>query len=302
MMKTFAKSNARALSCAAMIAAIATLTPNMSHAVPLSFDQMIGSPEGSNLLGDTATSQTIYFKDVATENGQSVDAKITTVIKGDTNFADQTDPNAQNYFGDAGYIPDYRNSVDGPQDDLGFLYYGNGVDDVADGLTMTFEFFDGTGLLSGTFMTPILLSALEIAVYDVDGEATQSEYFSAMKSDGLVSYATGTSLQALVATDQGDSILFEGPGQNFSEADATGAAILYYELTSTLSLDFGSVQTGGADQNAVFSAIDGDLSMFTNGGFGEAVSVTPVPSPASGTLLLSGLVFCFAFAKRRRNA
>jgi len=273
--------------------------PNYALAVPLTFDQIVNSTAGSNLLGATATEQTIYFKDVATDNGTTVDAKVTTSIKGDTDFADQTSPKARNYFGDAGYIPDYLNGASGPQDDLGFLYYGNGVDSVEDGITMTFEFFEGTGLMSGTFVDTVEISALEIAIYDVDGEASQSEYFTAQKADGLVSFATGTTAQALSVTDFGDSLLFEGPGQNYSETDATGAAILYYELTESLSLDFGSVQTSGPSQNAVFSAIDGDLSLFQDTEFGEIVTVTPVPLPMSGLLLLTSLVGFCSIARSR---
>jgi len=182
----FGRPLRQAIKPAAFLAS-AFCAPSNAMAVPLTFDQIVSPPTGSNLLGATATEQTIYFKDVATDNGTTVDAKVTTSIKGDTDFADQSNPNAQNYFGDAGYIPDYRNSLGGPQDDLGFLYYGNGVDSVEDGITMTFEFFDGTGLLSGAFLDPIVLSTLEIAVYDVDGEASQSEYFTAQKDDGLVS-------------------------------------------------------------------------------------------------------------------
>ncbi|WP_420863131.1 hypothetical protein [Algirhabdus cladophorae] len=286
-----------------MIFGILVALPGMANSATMTFDKMVGATDGSNLLGAAATQRTLYFKDVATENGQTVDAKITTTIKGDTNFADQTNPAAQNYFGDAGYIPNYRNSPGGPQDDLGFLYYGNGIDNAEDGITMHFEFFEGTGQMSGTFLTPLLLQSIELAVYDVDGEASQSEYFTAQKSDGLVSYATGTSPQALQVTDQGNSLLFNGPGTNFGEADATGAAILYYELTDALSLDFGSIQTSGPSQNAVFSAIDGDLSMFANAPFGDPVAVTPVPLPASAFLFFSSLCGIFAWFKtaQRKN-
>ncbi|MEO9517297.1 MAG: hypothetical protein ABJH45_06490 [Paracoccaceae bacterium] len=281
----------------ALSVCLATL-PVVAQAVPLTFDQMIGQPTGFNLLGSTAPTNTILFRDVATDNGQTVDARVTATLIGDTHFADINDPNAQNYFGDSGFIPDYRNRSGGPQDDLGFLYYGNGINDAENGLDMMFEFFDGTGDLAGTFLDPLTLSSLEIAIYDVDGEASQSEYFTAQRGDGLVSYATGSSSQALVATEQGDSIRFDGPGTNYAEDDATGAAVLYYELTDKLQLSFGSVQTSGPEQNAVFSAIDGDLSLFGTNNFGDPVSVNPVPLPAGGLLLLSGLFGLFITSKR----
>ena len=116
-----------------------------------------------------------------------------------------------------------------------------------------------------------------------------------------MSFETGTSPQALAATDLGESILFEGQGQNYGEDNATGAAILYDELTDTLSLDFGSVQSSGPNQNAVFSAIDGDLSLFGGNGFGEKVDVTPVPVPTSALLLMSGAFAIFGVSMGRLN-
>ncbi len=271
-----------------------------AQSVPLSFDTMVGTADGSNILGPTSSSSVIYFTDVASENGLTIDARITATLKGDTNFAEQTNPDAPNSFGDAGFIPDYNGSTNGPQDDLGLFYYGYGVDPIEDGIEVKFEFFDGTGDLSGSFTNEQTISSLELAVYEVDGEFSQSELFRAYKSDGLMSYTLGTTEQALVATDQGDSILFEGPGTNYAEDDATGAAILYYELTQELTLDFGSVQTSGSEQNAVFSAIDGDLSLFDRSNFGNPVTVVPVPF--SGLLLLSGLLMSALVFRRKSYA
>jgi hypothetical protein len=292
------KSSVKLITHPLALSALVAFSPGILEAAPLTFDQMIGQTSGFNLLGPTAPDRTIFFRDVASENGMTVDARITATLIGDTHFADQYDPNAENYFGDSGYIPNYKNSNFGPQDDLGFLYYGNGVDGEENGLTMTFEFFDGTGDSSGTFLDPLVVSTLEIAIYDVDGEASQSEYFTAQRNDGLVSYAIGTSPQALVATDLSDSIRFDGPGTNFSESDATGAAILYYELTEKLQLSFGSVQTSGAEQNAVFSAVDGDLSLFVNSDFGDATIVSSVPLPAGGLLLLTGIAGLLVNSRR----
>ena len=266
--------------------AILAFLPLTGQTATLTFDQMIGQTSGDSLLGPTAGGSTILFRDVATENGQTVDARITSTLIGDTHFAEQNDQTAENYFGDSGFIPDYNNSFGGPEDDLGFLYYGNGVNGEENGLSMTMEFFDGTGELAGSFLHSLTLETLEFAIYDVDGEASQSEYFTVHREDGLVSYATGTSPQALVATDFGDTIRFDGPGTNFSESDPTGAAILYYEVTDMVEITFGSVQSGGPYQNAVFSAIDGDLSLFRDGGFSTPTAVTSVPLPAGGMLLL----------------
>lgn len=272
--------------------------PLTALAVPLTFDQMVGQATGNSLLGATAGERTIFFTDVATENGQTIDARVSTTINGDTHFAEQMDPNAVNYFGDAGYIPDYGSREVGPQDDLGFLYYGNGINGQANGITTSIDFFNGTSELSGTFTDLITLTSLEIAIYDVDGETSQSEYFSAFLDDGLSAYATGTSLQALVATELEDRVLFEGPGTNYSETDASGAVILYYELTSSLNLNFGSVQSSGPQQNAVFSAIDGDLSLFPDGDFGDPTAISAVPLPAGALLLLTAVAGCFAASRR----
>ncbi|MEM8977935.1 MAG: hypothetical protein AAGD04_00480 [Pseudomonadota bacterium] len=280
------------------LGAALALAPLTAQAVPLTFDQIIGGTGGTNLLGATANRSTLYFRNVATENGQTLDARVTTTIKDGTDFAEQSNPNAQNYFGDAGYIPDYRNAATGPQDDLGFLYYGNGVNAAENGIAMTLEFFDGTGEASGSFETPMILSDIELAIYDVDGEASQSEYFSVSKSDGLVSYATGLTPQALSVTDLGATLRFDGPGTNFSESDATGAAILYYELTDSLTIDFASVQTSGPSQNAVFSAIDGDLSLISRSDFGDPTLVPAVPLPAGAGLLLSAIAAAFTKPKK----
>ena len=69
------------------------LSPAAAQAVPLTFDQITEAPTESNLLGEASLEQTIYFLNVATENGQTVDAKVTTTVKGDTDFPDQTSPN-----------------------------------------------------------------------------------------------------------------------------------------------------------------------------------------------------------------
>lgn len=289
---------AQPLTCGTVLGSLLGVLPLTAQAVPLTFDQMVGLTTGNSLLGPTAGERTLYFTDVATENGQTIDARISTTIIGDTHFADQVDPNAVNYFGDAGYIPDYGSREVGPQDDLGFLYYGNGINGQANGIATSIDFFNGTGEMAGTFMDLFTVSCLEIAIYDVDGEASQSEYFSAFLDDGLIAYATGTSPQALVATELQDSVLFEGPGTNFSETDATGAAILYYELTSSLNLNFGSVQSSGPQQNAVFSAIDGDLSLFPDGGFGDPTAIAAVPLPAGALLLLTAIGGCFVTSRR----
>lgn len=258
-------------------------------AVPLTFDTMVGAPDGNSLLGPVATSDTLFFTGVATDNGATIDARVTATVTGDANFGSLSDPDARNYFGDAGYLPNFHSGSGGPENDLGFLYYGTGIDAAEDGVSLTIDFFNGTGDQSGSFTQKQTVSALELAIYDVDGEASQSEYFTAFKSDGLIGYLLGDTPQALSATDLGTSVLFEGVGTNFSETDASGAAVLLYELTETLRLDFGSVQTSGPYQNGVFSAIDGDVSLFALNDFGTPQEVNAVPLPPSLILGAAGL-------------
>lgn len=270
-------------------------------AVPLTFDTLVGGTESQSVLGPVATRETLLFTDVATENGFTIDARVTATVIGDTHFGSISDPNASNMFGSAGFLPDYHGSVGGPEQDLGFLYYGNGINENANGLSILFEFFDGTGAMTGSFTDARTLSEVQLAIYDVDGEGFQSEYFTAFKSDGLVSYAVGTSASSLVATQGTDEILFEGPNTNFSELDATGAALLTYEDTNALTLEFGSVQNSGPYQNGVFSAIDGDVSLFDQSDFSDPVTVNAVPVPQGALLLLSAAFLLLVRGARSSN-
>jgi hypothetical protein len=194
------------------------------------------------------------------------------------------------------------------------LFYGNGINGGENGVTFLFEFFDGTGLNSATYTSPVDVAVLEFAIYDVDGEADQSEFFRAYKADGLKSYQLGSGAQALSVTDLGDAVLFEGSGKNFDELDATGAAILVYEDTRAFTLDFGSVQTGGPSQNPVFTAFDGNMSLFKKTDFaapvgagdaafpggGAGVSASVVPQPW-GLALLPAALGTLILLRRRRS-
>lgn len=281
----------------------------VASAVPLSFDSSTTRATGSSFLGAVTTKNEIGFTNVATDDGLTVDVRVTATSKSETIFASDERSN------DAGYIADYNSSVNDPNSDLGFIYYGKNLNTTENGIALTFDFFDGTGDLSGTFNDILSVSELNFAIYDVDGESassTQSEFFRAFASDGLVSYQLGNTDQALVATQEdADTYRFDGPGSNFGETDASGAAILNYENVSSLTIDFGSVMSAGSTKNPVFSAFDGDLSLIRVADFADPVStvspvsaaaaqVAPVPLPAGLPLLVAGVGSLVAL-RRRRN-
>ncbi|MEO0484580.1 MAG: hypothetical protein AAF092_01570 [Pseudomonadota bacterium] len=261
------------------------LASTAPEAATLKFDTLAPgqTSNGTSLGGAPAVDGlTVDFLNVATDMGRTVDARVTATVGPQTQFGDgSTYSTLRNAL-----IYDYAGSGAAPEDDLAFLYTAMGVNNVENGITLGVQFYDGTGAKSNSFTDTMSVKELEIAVYDVDGEPSQSEYFRAFRADGLVSYGLGNTPQALVATNEGGGVIrFDGPGTNFAETDATGAAILTYADTDFFQLSFGSVQSGGPNSNPVFSAIDGDLSLFDAGDF----NVAPVSLPAGGTLLLSAL-------------
>ena len=297
-----------AAKCAALIATAASICAVTAvNAATLSFDTLVGSADGTTVIGNSSvvTSKTARFTNVATDDGRTVDARITATVKDGTDFGDV---GTAGNFGDAGFIPDYQPGGDTNAADLGFLFYGNGINSTPNGITVAFDFFDGTADLAGSFSQAITVAELNFAIYDVDGESRaaggssdQTETFSAFISDGLVSYQLGNTTQALIAAQMGDTVTFSGPNQNFSESDASGAAILTYANTSAFTLDFNSVQSYGANKNGVFSAFDGDLSLVNSADFNAPVATLPtIPLPASMSLLISA--FCAMFAVNRRKS
>lgn len=305
-LKSGLSTEIRTVSSAAFVA-LMVLCPTTSKAATLNFDEMVGPATGSTLIGnsDVAQTSTVRFTNVATDNGRVVDALIVATVKDSTDFAETGNAG---YFGDGGFIPNYRPAGTNMSADLGFLYYGNGINSIENGISVALSFFDGSGALSGSFDQSIAVDTLNFAIYDVDGEsvakgggADQSEFFRAFASDGLVSYQLGTTEQALTATQEGDALTFRGPDKNYAESDASGAVVLNYENTSGFTLDFGSVQSSGANQNGVFSAFDGDLSLIDLDKFGpEVAPVSPVPAPAGLPLLVTALGVGW-LAKRGKN-
>ena len=98
-------------------------------------------------LGPTYSENVIYFKNVATHEGVTIDAKISTTVFG-------------SYTWDA-HFPNYKqNTTTEPNGDVGFRYWSSSLG--VGGLNYLFQFYDGTGVNSGTYTTPYVLEKFEI--------------------------------------------------------------------------------------------------------------------------------------------
>ncbi len=256
---------------------MASICPSYSFAasIDLDFSNQVESNNTTDIygLGPAYTGNTISVLNVASHDGTTVDAKITASAFGSYEFQYHI---INHNYGDMGFV-------------VNSTGHGSG------GLSYVFQLYDGTGSNSGSFNTPFAAEELSIMVYDVDGSGHQSENLRAYSADGLISYQTGTNANSLVASTEGNSVLFTGPRQNFLESDSTGAVILNYANTSQFTLNFESETFYGSLPNPVFSAIDGDLSMGT-GGFAPSESVSDAGSTAA---LLGAGVVALAFARRR---
>ncbi|MEZ9475550.1 LruC domain-containing protein [Vibrio splendidus] len=230
----------------------AVSAPLYATSVDLDFSNHIESTNLSTWAGPSYDGTVIHFLNVGTHNGKTIDAKVSSEVFGDATFLFHT--------------PDYKEGPDQPDGDIGFLYQTNSAG--AAGLIYTFEFYDGTDGLSGTFSEPYTVPEFDMIGYDIDGEPVQSEQVRVFKSEGFYSYQTGSAGASLTAeeSEDGDSVLFSGPGTNYSETDTSGAVKFTFKNTSIVTLQFETVTTSGSSfPNPIFSAFDGnwDLSGFT---------------------------------------
>ncbi|WP_032554475.1 LruC domain-containing protein [Vibrio splendidus] len=236
-----------------LIGAIVSV-PVHATIVDLDFSNHIESTNGSSSwAGPTYDGASMHFLNVGTHNGKTIDAKVSSSVFGDATFL----------F----HAPNYKVGATQPSGDIGFLYQTNSAGSA--GLIYTFEFFDGTDGLSGTFSVPYTIPEFEMIGYDIDGEPVQSEQVRVFKSEGFYSYQLGSASASLTAEESadGNSVLFTGPGTNYSETDTSGAVKFTYKNTSIVTLQFETVTTSGSGfPNPIFSAFDGnwDLSGFTN--------------------------------------
>ena len=137
---------AMALSCAASAA----------QAISLNFNDVITPIDSFNATYGNIVEQTVVeFRNVATELGVTVDARVTAIAKANTAFGGGI-ASGSGTGANSGFVTDYKstNGTIEPNDDLGFLFAGlGGAGDVA-GIIFTFELFDGTGAMSGTWSRP----------------------------------------------------------------------------------------------------------------------------------------------------
>lgn len=222
--------------------------------VDLDFSNHLETTNLSTYFGPSYDGPVIHFLNVGTHNGKIIDAKVSSQTFGDVTFLYHT--------------PNYKSlGTSEPNGDIGFLYQANSPG--AAGLIYTFEFYDGTDGLSGTFSVPYSVPEFDMIGYDIDGEPVQSEQVRVFKNEGFYSYQTSSGAASLTAEESADnlSVLFSGPGVNYSETDTSGAVKFTFKNTSIVTLQFETVTASNSPlPNPIFSAFDGnwDLSGFTN--------------------------------------
>jgi hypothetical protein len=231
------------------------------------------NPNRINPNGTTAATVVNYTNVATISPGVTIDARITAQTFGTG-------------YSFVEHIPNYSvNAAGQPTGDAGFLYQIAGTSTAGatglgpGGMTYKIELFEGGGTFSTAFVAP----ELRLLAYDVDGErnsgsvppgstglssANQGEAVRAFLGDGLVGYQVGTNPNSLVPETSldGTSIVFTGPGINYPEDNTTGAAILYFQNTSAVTLQFeaDTLTPESTNSNPVFAAIDGDLSLIPN--------------------------------------
>jgi hypothetical protein len=264
-------------------------------------------PAPNSIIGDQYTTDDAFtFYNVAPSSGYNIDLRVTV-----------SDPNGDRYEY-LGAFPNYKhtNGATQPNGDLGYLYeftsgsnLSSGSAARTGGITFNMEFRVG-----GT-NTPFVVPSFRLLMYDVDGESSQSESVRVFRDDGFYGYRlfnldegeSGITVaeEGAVSEDGAFSYLFTGPGADVAEDNPRGAFVLYFENTSSIRLQMVSRTFTGSGANGVFSAIDGDLSLFggDDSDLDEAFhSFVPVPEPSTTMLAVAaGLVFSLR-GRRRANA
>lgn len=245
----------------------------------LIFNDPVQSANGTySGLGAYYSGSTMDFLNVGTVNGSAIDMRVTA----------SSPVGPYNYVG---LMPNVSigSTIAG---DLGFIHEATGAG--FGGVDYTLTFYEGGGLFSQLVTVP----DLHWIINDVDGEAHQTETVTAFMADGLQSYQVGTASNHVTATQSADSVLFAGPNVNTNENDPTGAFVLTYANTSSVTLSLRSTTSGSTFPNAVYTGLDGDLSSNpTLSGFGAPVAV---PEPGSAVLIAVVGLRLLLLRRRRR--
>jgi hypothetical protein len=292
------------------LAAVVTVSqPEKAAAVDLNFatpDTGVGRPDVSTNpntfgfgFGPGVSANAIHYKNVAT----GVDAVVTATMFNDTGT-----------YAFNQHIYNYSvNTAGQPVGDAAFLYYNtaatNGVGLGTGGMSYRIDLFQTDGT-THNYSTAYTATDLRLFAYDVDGEPAQGEalrVFKGTDTSGLLGYQLG-STSPLAVSEDATSYLFTGPGVNRAETDPSGAALLYFQNTSSVTFQFEANTTSGSGNNPVFSAIDGDVSLIGNNatnfdpttghataaaGFGTYSAAQKIPEPFSiiGSLIGGGVAF-----------
>lgn len=279
-MKMRSRSSLATVVCSAVLAlAFAPTSRLEAQAIDLDFSNPVGTSNGSSSLGPYFSDLSLDFRNVASVGGTSIDMRATASTWGSISFT--------------GHYADYSSNTGEPNGDLGVYYEATKLG--LGGIHYQLDFYVG----GSNFTTRANISQLDLMLYDVDGEATQSEMVKAYAADGLTSYQVGNSAASVTASPITGGVLLTGPGRNYDETDVSGAFILTYRNTSSILLDFqaDTVRISNGISNPVFSAIDGDLSML-NGDTSGFQAPVAVPEP-SGALLL-GIAGLLIICRRKR--
>jgi hypothetical protein len=288
-----------ALVTAALMACGALSSARAQNLLPLDFSQNVQAvnaiyPNNSTLGPEYYNGLSFDFRNVTTQGGQAVDARVSVIgTEGNYNFV--------------GWIPDYNSDAGQPDGDLGVYYRHNGWFPPVDpqnpdaerfstgGMAFTISFFVG----DGTFTTSTVLSEVGFLIYDFDGEPGQSELIRTYLSDGFAGYQIRNG-SGIDTHFQGDSQLFEAPGTNLSETGPEGSFIAYYQNTSQIRFDlFSTTSTNNPPgNNGIFASFDGDLGIVGGNlsGYGAFVAI-----PEPGTPLLAGTALAGLLLRRSRT-
>lgn len=282
--------------------ALLCLIPALAAAqnpIPLNFSQSVEGtnaiyPNNSTLGPEYFSGSTYHFLNVATQNGKSVDARLTvTATQGNYEFV--------------GWLPNYSTDTPQPNGDLGVYYRHNGffpnIDPLnpmaerfsSGGISFRIEFYEG----GGSFVNNKTLSKVAFLIYDFDGEPFQSESIRTYETDGFSGYKIYDN-SGIVANGSNGEWTFNSAGINMSETGPEGSFIAYYRNTSSIRFDmFSTTSTNNPmGNNGIFAAWDGDLSLVGPNTPGYS-PLTVVPEPSS--LLMVTAAASLALVRRRRQ-